>query len=674
MSVKIKTRENKNRQKIPVQIKKNMSEWLGNIISQFPEYNITETVSEWAERCRKIGEGLTANPGPFEFYITPYLREIVDNLSDSSPIQETYVIKATQVGFTVGVMENHMGYCIEYGIGPMLYVGGDQTMAEEQMEKRVDEMILNAGLSGKIRANIQKRKGKSTGDRSDSKSYGGTFMRAIGPNSESKAATFPSRILQLDEMDKYPIHLKSSGIMTLDIVKKLIRRQDSYEETKKTIGGSTPKDSTTSRIEAHVESGDKRLYNIRCPKCKHQQPLLWKNLRWDKTEDGNLDIQWEIINDTPSLKKDPTYFECENEKCKHRMKDTDKIDLLQEKGYSPNGTAEWISTKKSVSPLIRSYIIPAWYGFRSWMNIALEWEEVKDDPFKLPDFINDVMGETWKESDQKPSEHVLLQLAQEYEQWPTGHIDRKVLLLTLTVDIQKDRIEAGLMGWGRNKQGYMIDYWTFEGNPSEVEDKCWKDLSEKISAKYLREDGQELYVMLAFIDSQYLSDTVDLFCDGFPYREGTIAGVFPVQARETQDKLVKEFKSNIKTPVIGMHDQKLKRALYNVLKKRPQGPGHFPGYYLHFSHEYGPEFYKQLTSENIIPIKVKNVIKGYKILNDKQRRNEVLDICKMNMAALQYSMDRFFDIYNKSQKLQKRPEIQENSEMFFNAIENMFYE
>jgi phage terminase large subunit GpA-like protein len=119
--------------------------FLSEAIKMFPENSITMSVSQWAENNRSIGAGLTANPGPFSFNKSPYLREIADNLSNNSPIRETYVIKATQVGFTVSVMENHIGYCIEYGIGPLLSVSGDQTMAEEQMEKRVDEMIQSAG-------------------------------------------------------------------------------------------------------------------------------------------------------------------------------------------------------------------------------------------------------------------------------------------------------------------------------------------------------------------------------------------------------------------------------------------------------------------------------------------------------------------------------------------------
>jgi len=123
-----------------------------------------------------------------------------------------------------------------------------------------------------------------------------------------------------------------------------------------------------------------------------------------------------------------------------------------------------------------------------------------------------------------------------------------------------------------------------------------------------------------------------------------------------------------------LHDQGLKRALYNVLRKRPQGVGTFPGYYLHFSYEYGNEFYKQLTSEEIVPITVKGEKRGFKILNTKQRRNEVLDIVKMNMGAFHLGLSFYFKLLNEQRKLQKRPEIQEDSGLFFDFLEEMLLE
>ncbi len=162
---------------IPPDILDEMHEYIQSKISAFPREAITEKVSEWAERKRTIGSGLTARAGRVDFSVTPFLREIVDCLSDNSPIQEVYLIKGTQLGGSVMVLENHMGYCIDYGIGPLLYVGGDDKMAQDVIEKRVDEMIYSAGLQGKIKANIEKAKGKSKGDRKEANNIRELYKR-----------------------------------------------------------------------------------------------------------------------------------------------------------------------------------------------------------------------------------------------------------------------------------------------------------------------------------------------------------------------------------------------------------------------------------------------------------------------------------------------------------------
>jgi len=651
---------------LPLEIQLEMKTFLTDFISGIPEKNIKESVSEFATNDRSIGDGLTANFGPFSWYITPFNREIADCLSDSSQVLEVYVIKPTQVGFTVSVTENHIGYCIKHGIGPGIYVGGDQAMAEEQMVLRIDDMIYESGLTEKIRENITKTKGHGTGDTANRKSYGGTFFRVTGPNSESKAASFPARWVHLDEMDKYPVRLVKNGVDSGDIVMKFRRRQDSFGKMKKTLGGSTPKDQSISRIEPLVEEGDKRYYHIQClnKKCGKHHPLTWQNFKWDKKEDGSPDLQFKMIDGEEKIVKDPTYHECPW--CGYKLRQKHKYDVLQEKGYG--GTAKWMASKKAARPFVRSYVLNGLYGFRDWTEIMTEWLRVCEDPFLLPDFINDVLGETTKESHEKPDEHELLQLSQQFEKWKRGQVKKEVIFLTIGVDIQKDRIEAGLMGWGHHKQAYMVDYWVFEGDPSQVEDESWKALSEKILQKYKREDGVELPVQIAFIDRQYLSETVDMFCEGFPYEPSDIAGVYPVISRDSQDKLVKHAKSDIKTPIVQIHDQQFKRSIYNILKKRPNGPNSYPSFYFHFSEEYGPDFYNQLTSEEIVPVKVRGVVKGYHILNTKQRRNEVLDVVKYNAAAFQYAMDKYFTILNDHRRLHKMPELQESSSVFMDFM------
>ena len=69
-------------------------------------------------------------------------------------------------------------------------------MAEEGIFKTsLTQLIETAGLRPKIRAVVKKEKATSsaTGDTKSVKSYGGTFIRAVGPNSEGKLRSFPAK-------------------------------------------------------------------------------------------------------------------------------------------------------------------------------------------------------------------------------------------------------------------------------------------------------------------------------------------------------------------------------------------------------------------------------------------------------------------------------------------------
>src|ERR1017187_5742071 len=58
------------------------------------------TVSEWADSYRTLSQRASAEPGPWRTDRTPYLREIMDCLSPSSPIETVVLMKGAQIGGT----------------------------------------------------------------------------------------------------------------------------------------------------------------------------------------------------------------------------------------------------------------------------------------------------------------------------------------------------------------------------------------------------------------------------------------------------------------------------------------------------------------------------------------------------------------------------------------------
>ncbi len=647
---------------IPVESFNEMIDWAIELIQSMPTKHVEEDLADWMERKFVLPKGESNMPGLFSFRKTPYLREIASNLSFNSEIIKTAVMKTNQLGFTIVALAL-ICYCVDYGIGPGIYANGDALMAEETFEKRLDTILAASGLQDKIKAVVKKAHDKTTGDRRESKSYGGTAFRAVGPNSESKLRSSPIRIAIKEETDVFPQLLKGKG----NPIEKIDRRLDSFGPYRKDYENSTPKEKITSQIEPSVDKGDVRLYHVPCPACGHKQPLVWSGLKWDKKEDGSIDIE---IDDDGKIVKDPVYYECAA--CKAHWKESDKYFFLRDAKAGgmdlPDGRhvyAEWIPTKKPEQPNMRSYKINALYSpFRTWLDIAIKWYQVKEDPVKFPDFVNDTWGETFEQKLKTPKPHFLMERA---EPWECGHVPKGVLRITLAADIQADRIEAGIVGWGKDKENWMLDYWVFEGTTEDRNAPCWKALEEKITKQYVRCDG---YIIgsptVSMIDAGYLQDQVNHFCEQFYYSHQVVDGVYPCIGKENLREVWTAHPNDIETPLIHINDQLLKRTIYSYLNREaPTTEAALPMGYTHFPKTFGLEWYKQLLAEEIVIETDKYGRTKAVVTNAKQRRNEVLDVVKMNWAALYFAYERFFEILNKKRKLQKRREIEKDWSAFW---------
>lgn len=642
--------------------KRKMISFMVDIIKDYRTCNVAEGLVEFTERKRVLVAGTSARPGPYRFSVTPYLREPAECLSDYSKIYELVIMKGTQTGGTDGLMMNHELYCIEYSIGGVQYVTSDDDLAQEHMEKRLGPMINAAGMDHKITPPVKKKSNKSTGDTKRSKSYGGTYLRVTGANSESKLSSLPSRILHIDEIDKYKTVLSGGG----NPVEKAVRRTDSYGNLKKIVYISTPKEKATSQIEPLFEQGDMRYYYIPCPSCGEMQQLKWSQIKWDKTEDGDLLLEYD---EEGNLTNDPVWHECINKDCKYKMRNHEKVSFMKEVGRG--GTAEWRSTKKPDRPGIRSYHISALYGFRSWIDICIQWTKIKDDPNLLQDFVNDTLGETYATKIDKPDSHYLMSRAE--PDWVRGQIPEDVRMINLGCDVQKDRLEAQIMGWSTRMESWVIEYFVLAGNPNDPNDKCWNKLEEIILNEYETLDGRKIRLQTAFIDAPYENASVMAFCERFSiyYNPKSWVGVYPVFGKNTGSYTVKEHTSTISTPEILMNDQKLKHDVYSNLRRKAPASGlNYPYGFIHFPGDLTESYYDQLTSEEIVETTDNKGIVSTVIVNSKQKRNEPLDIMKMCYAGMYFAYIKFFEIWNKNLKKNHKKEVQKDLTLFWHMFDN----
>jgi phage terminase large subunit GpA-like protein len=384
---------------------------------------------------------------------------------------------------------------------------------------------------------------------------------------------------------------------------------------------STPTLDGASKIDEEWLSSDQRKYFVPCPHCNHFQYLKFKQLRWTEG------------------KPNEAQYECEE--CTALIEEKNKTEMLSKgewrKKYPESKTAGF-HINSLYSPL-------GWY---SWAEIAKDYEAAKkqlEQEHKtelMRTFVNTVLGETYKEVGDAPEWKRLYLRRENYE---IGTCPEKVCFLTAGVDVQKDRLECEVVGWGQHKESWSVEYIVFIGDTSA--EKVWDDLQSYIEKSFVRDDDQELPIQVVGIDSGYNTQQVYNFVRKFSASrviafKGSDQISVPVSHPRIVDVKIKG-KSTVRRGVkvwnVGVNV--LKAELYGWLKLDPPiGEEKTPSGFCHFP-QYEDEYFKQMTAERVLIRRNRKGFSNIEWVKDRER-NEVLD-CRIyaRAAASLFGMDRF---------------------------------
>ncbi|MGZ2374954.1 phage terminase large subunit GpA-like protein [Sinorhizobium medicae] len=561
------------------------------------------TVSEWADANRVLTSVSSSEPGPWRTSRTPYLREIMDSLSTYSAVETVALMKGVQIGASEGGF-NFVGYTIHHAPGPIMYVLPTVDFAKKFSKTRIDPMIAESpALSEKIKP----ARARDSGNTVFQKDFDGGALFMTGANSGSGLRGSPVSRLVLDEVDAYPPSADDEG----DPAKLAIKRTANFPRRKIFIT-SSPKLKENSRINKAFKEGDQRYYNVACEKCGTLQPITWKAIKW---EEGRPETAAFVCQAA-----DPETGEL----CEHRHRESRKKFLLSEE----HG-AKWVPTAIPSRQNIRSYHLSALYSpWYTWAECVQEFLDGKDDPALLQVFVNTVLGEPWEDlGGDKLDPDSLLAKCEPYEVNP---LPGRVAALTCGVDVQPDRLELELVGWGKDEESWSIDYKVIPGDPSELE--VWDQLDD-----YLRElwphpaKPEGMKILGTAIDTGG-ANTQDAYRFIRP-REGRriwgikgYAGKRPVWPKRPS----RSNKGKINLYAIGVDSAK--ETVTARLTKT--GPGKAGAGACHFPVGRDKEYFEQLTAER----KVTRYHKGFKLIewqkSDKDR-NEAFDCRVYAYAVLQ---------------------------------------
>lgn len=577
------------------------------------------TVSEWSDEHRYLSNRASSEPGKWRTDRTPYLREIMDCLSASSPVEEVVFMAGAQLGKTEGG-NNWVGYCVDHAPGPMMLVQPTVEIAKRLSKQRLAPLIEETPrLKTKIRASRERDSGNTT----LMKEFPGGVMIITGANSAAGLRSMPARYLFLDEIDAYPVDVDGEG----DPCDLAIARSRTFAR-RKIYKSSTPTFAGTSRIESSYLDSDQRQYHVPCPHCLELITLKWSNVVY-----------------RPKHAPTEAVYVCEI--CGCEIEEHHKTWMLDE----ANG-AKWIPKRpgwrqgKVAGFHINSLYSPL--GWFSWLDAARMWVKAQTtkNQNELRVFVNTVLGETWKEVGDAPD---WKRLYDRRETYPINTIPTElVLFLTASVDVQKDRLEVMIKGWGRGRKSWCIDHRILLGSYTDKSPTGpWAEVDRILSESWRHPFGSTLQVSVMTVDASAYTMEVRDWCRKYPMNR-----VLAIKGSDTMQTLIgkpRPVDVELNGQVIqrGLHEwtigvNKGKEEIYgwlNLDKPVDTDWDKYPDGFM-FLPEYPDEYFKQLTAEHVVT----KVVKGYRRYEwEKTRdRNEVLDLTVYNrVGAAAFGIDRF---------------------------------
>jgi len=433
-----------------------------------PPPNIT--VTEWAEKNRVLSREASSEPGKYSADRAPYQRAIQDAMNDP---EVTYVIikSSAQVGKTE-LMNNGIGCTIDIDPSPMLVVMPTEALAKTWSKKRLSPMLRDTPcLQGKV-GEARSRDGENT---ILEKSFRGGYIAMVGANSPVGLSSRPIKKVFADEIDRFPASAGDEG----DPLSLAEKRTATFWD-KKFIFVSTPTIKGISRIEKEYNESTMETWNLPCPMCDRLQPLDFEQIKFKKSGD-------EV--------KSPVMMECRF--CREQFT----------KYEWTKGEGEYIAKhpeRKSKRGFALNALASPW---ESWESIVVKFLSAKKKGKEaLKTFVNTYLGETWEDEIGDTLNKDILYARREvyHTELPAG-----VLLLTAGVDVQDNRLEIEIVGWGKNKESWGIYYKQIYGDPKQP--TVWNALDTFLSRKYKLPNGTEIPIMCTCVDSGYLPDYVYKF-------------------------------------------------------------------------------------------------------------------------------------------------------------------
>jgi phage terminase large subunit GpA-like protein len=424
------------------------------------------SLSEWSAKHARLADGKRYRAFPFQ-------NAIADAFTDPA-VRQITVKKSSRIGYSQ-IVQNYVAYCIHQAPTRLLIyqptIDDAEAYSKDDLEPVLEWPAVRERVVFKPRHPDNKLRAKR---------FPGGWIQIKGANSPKEFRRVTADKVLLEEPDGYPATAGKEGDQAALAFKRCLTSDDPLK-----AAGSTPTVAGASRIDALFEQGTQEYRYVPCPHCGHRQVLVFG----DGTGPG---IRWE-----PRENPTRAWYRCAGEKA---------CDIEEEWKEWMDERGEFIAHAPQNFPH-RSFQV--WSGYSqfegaAWLELAREFMQVRKDPNKLLTFVNQVLGETWKVKGEAPPWRRIYDRRNKDAE--PGVVPREALLLLGGIDVQGNRIEVFVWGWGSDRQSFLVDHRVVDGNPFLA--TTWERVSDIVTRAWRREGGSEMKLMKVGVDTGHATTHV----------------------------------------------------------------------------------------------------------------------------------------------------------------------
>jgi len=604
---------------------------------------------DWGRKYRIMtNKETTIGVGTFEPNVNPTLEYIYDCI-DNPYIPIICAQKPARIGWTE-IINTFRGKTIHTNPRVMLLgfptTAAARTFARGKWKDFLSNVTILASI---VDVGVAKNK-KSFFDYSFPN--GELRLRTLGSITTVKSDNIP--YIEIEEPDDAKDDVSGQG----DLLNNLAQRQKLVPMTqRKLIFGGTPTHKDFSRVEKSIKQSNQLVFKAECHECKELVSM-------DGTGFNNItysDYQDRFIDDIYG-RYDPysAVFNCPHCRCEWSFEQKN-INLIAGKqhgfyDHSGNFSKGWHPKKPHIkdnfgfilselqSPFPASNFIEL-----SKYKILAELDKAKGKEGLMKSYYNNTRGEPYASGFTAMEVEDMIKLRSNY---PEMIVPAEGLVLTIGIDVQKNRFAIVIIAWGRNGNCWLITWKEIFGNVHNPMDAVWDELTDQCLQQIPHVSGKTLPISAGSIDAGdgSTSELVYRWVNQMNLRpefDGQMRATKGVrELRYSNDEIYQEpaetdivtYKQHRRTLAETMgtklffvgahraHDEVLRRVSLNLIPESKQDTFYF------CDTAYGGFEEQMLSCRKLIDVTSNSQKEVYKLIVGK--RKEAIDCCKMAFHSM----------------------------------------